>query len=136
MFTRRLHRQLTAWLTALSVLLAGLLPVVSHAVVSAPADGAGWVEVCTVSGMAWVKQADDERALGMSHTQPVPGQGGGADPCKWCATHSPVLGLPLVASPHVAPLVFGADEPLAFLNAPRPLFVWASAHSRAPPVSA
>ncbi|MGB4060619.1 MAG: DUF2946 family protein [Burkholderiaceae bacterium] len=136
MFTRRAHRQLTAWLAALALLLGSLLPVLSHAVVRAPADGQGWVEVCTVSGMAWVKdaaQAADDVASG-AHT-PL-GSKPSLDPCGWCATHSPMVGLSAVAQPLFAPLVFGPDTPPAFLHAPRPLFVWAAAQSRAPPASA
>ena len=135
MFTRRLRRQFTVWLAAMAVLLAGLLPVMSHAFVSAPSNGQGWVEVCTVSGMAWVKQTYGDIATGTSHTNPAPAQGGFADPCKWCATHSPLLGLPSLTPPLVAPPMFGTEAQLAFLSAPRPLFAWASAHSRAPPAS-
>jgi hypothetical protein len=140
MFPRRIHRQLTGWLAAMALLLGGLLPVLSHAVVAAPANGQGWVEVCTVSGMAWVKQvadataADAGRGLQQSHT--LPGSPVAVDGCDWCATHNPLTGVPQLAGSPMAPLVFGPDLPPSFLHAPRPLFVWAAAHSRAPPFSA
>ena len=60
MFARPLHRRLIAWLAAMALMLGSLLPVLSHAVVVAPSQGQGWVEVCTVSGMAWVKQVTDK----------------------------------------------------------------------------
>lgn len=135
MFTRRAHRQLTAWLAALALLLGSLLPVLSHAVVEAPADGQGWVEVCTVSGMAWVHQVDDT-AEGAALAHPMPGGPFTLDRCDWCATHNPLAGLPPLAGTLAVPMVFGPDAPPAFLHAPRPLFVWAAAQSRAPPVSA
>jgi len=142
MLTRRVHRQLTAWLAAWVLLLGSLLPVLSHAVVRAPADGQGWVEVCTVSGMAWVKQVADigadtaaaEGSAPLAHS--MPGTAFTLDRCDWCATHNPLAGVPPLAVPLAVPLVFGPDAPPAFLQAPRSLFVWAAAQSRAPPVSA
>lgn len=132
MFIRRVHRHITAWLAALALLLGSLLPLVSHAVVSAPADGSGWVEVCTVSGMAWVQTDAGDPSAG---TQ-LPVHDMAQDRCDWCASHSPLSGLPPVAHPLAAPLAFGPELPPAFLHAPRPLFVWAAAHSRAPPAFA
>lgn len=131
---RRSFRQLTAWFAAVVWVLCSLLPVLSHAVVAAPADGQGWVEVCTASGMAWVQQTEAADNLADAAT---------ADPasplnmgvCNWCATHGHTTGLPPVAQPLVAPLVFASSVPTAFLQSPRPLFVWAAAQSRAPPAS-
>jgi hypothetical protein len=136
MFARRSHRQLTAWLAALALMLGGLLPVLSHAVVTTPANGQGWVEVCTVSGMAWVKQAADTAAADTERVHSLPGSPFALEGCDWCATHNPLTGLPQLASLLAAPPVFGPGVPPGFLHAPRPLFVWAAAHSRAPPVSA
>jgi hypothetical protein len=140
MFARRAHRQLTAWLATLALLLASVLPVLSHAVVSAPADGKGWVEVCTVSGMAWVKQVTDTAATDADGSAPLahsmPGGAFALDRCDWCATHNPLAGVPTLAVALAVPLVFGPDVPPAFLQAPRPPFVWAAAQSRAPPATA
>jgi Protein of unknown function (DUF2946) len=141
MFARRTFRQLTAWLATLALLLGGLLPVLSHAVVSAPANGQGWVEVCTVSGMAWVKPAvADTNAANVEGGAPLahsmPGSPLTMDRCEWCAAHNPLAGVPLLASPLAAPLEFGSCVLPRFFHAPRPLFVWAAARSRAPPVSA
>jgi len=135
MLSRPVYRRLTAWLAALALVLVGLLPVLSHAVV-APSQGQGWVEVCTVSGMAWVKQVSDDAGAGSDSQHSMPGSDNSLDRCGWCATHSPMAGLPPVAGPLPGPMAFAADVPSAFLHAPRPLFVWASAHSRAPPASA
>lgn len=146
MFARRTLRHVTAWLAALAVLMAALLPALSHAVVAqqAAANG-GLIEVCTASGMAWVN-------LG---TAPVrgPDAASGAQPtlsdntlpadtgmvmagCDWCATHAPGWSLPPVAALSLPLPMQLADVPLAFLHAPRLLAVWASAHSRAPPSAA
>ena len=135
MFTRRSSHRFTAWLAALAVLWGALLPVLSHAVAAHQVGSSGWVEVCTATGMAWVKSADDVAATS-ANGQSEPASGMVMTGCDWCATHSPQLGVPPVAQPLAVPLVFGPDVPTAFLRAPRPLFVWATAQSRAPPVSA
>lgn len=136
MTTLRAHRRLTAWLAALAVLWGCLLPVVSHAVVAHQVGDNGWVEVCTATGMAWVTGADARVAADTDGPQDGNGTGMVMTGCDWCATHSPLAGLPALVQPVVAPLSFGADAPAAFFHAPRPLFVWAAAQSRAPPLSA
>ena len=148
MFARRTLRHVTAWLAALAVLMAALLPALSHAVMSRlAATNGGLVEVCTVSGMAWVSadassavSADTAAAPGQSQTG-LQGSGSGDTGmvmagCDWCATHAPGWSLPPVAALSLPLPVQLADVPLAFLHAPRLLAVWASAHSRAPPSAA
>lgn len=130
---RTLRHRLAAWLALWSVVLGALLPALSHAVVTPMADGQGWVEVCTVSGMAWVRQADAEPSSA-DRSAPMPSDMAMSD-CGWCATHAPVPGVPVAAQASLLPVV-AASVPPAFLHAPRPLFVWAAAQSRAPPLSA
>ena len=132
MFTSRAQHRFTAWLAALAVLWGALLPVLSHAVVANQAVGNGWVEVCTATGMAWVNSTDGQATPESGSPARTTAMAG----CDWCATHSPLAGVPTVAQPLVAPLAFGPQVPAAFLQAPRSLFVWAAAQSRAPPVSA
>ena len=157
MSARRSLRQITAWLAALAVLTAALLPVLSHAVVArlAAANGA-LVEVCTASGMAWVSPgvapagnagsganaaagqvavpADASQLAGNSNS-PV-GMGMLMASCDWCATHAPGLSLPPVAALSLPLPAQLAEVPPAFLHAPLLLAVWALAHSRAPPSAA
>ena len=147
MFARRTLRHVTAWLAALAVLMAALRPALSHAVMSRlAATNGGLVEVCTVSGMAWVSAdassavSADPVAPGQSQTG-LQGSGSGDTGmvmagCDWCATHAPGWSLPPVAALSLPLPVQLADVPLAFLHAPRLLAVWASAHSRAPPSAA
>lgn len=132
MFHRSPLRTLTAWLAALALLCAGLLPLVSHAVVPHLSASAGMVEVCTLSGMAWVK-VDGQGAANSGSGESAPGMAMGH--CDWCATHAPGLGLlPSVATAQLPPAVLAA-QPAAFWQAPRPLFAWAAAQPRAPPTA-
>ena len=140
MFTRNvtitLRQRLTAWLALWSLVLGALLPVLSHAAVRAPQPGQGWVEVCTVSGMAWVRQAPEAVVSDDGSQPPANSSLGMAMPgCVWCATHAPALGLPPVAALEPLPLIGTRWVPDAFLQAPRLLAVWSTAHSRAPPSS-
>lgn len=126
-----LHR-FTAWLVALAVLWGAWLPVMSHAVAAHQSKSAGWVEVCTATGMAWVASSEAGAANQPDNSAPGMNMAG----CDWCATHTPQVGVPNVAQPSVAPTASGVELPAAFLQSPRPLFVWAAAQSRAPPISA
>lgn len=137
MFARLTLRQFTAWLAAMAVFCAGLLPLVSQAVVPHLLGNAGMVEVCTVTGMAWVKldaagQAnatqsapDGESTPGMSMAN-----------CDWCALHLPHLAVPPAPMALALPALALPAQPLAFLHAHYPLFAWAAAQPRAPPFSA
>lgn len=125
------NHRFIAWLAACAVLCAALLPVLSHAVVAHQVGDSSWAEVCTVTGMAWVTSADN----GVASDTDSPAPGMNMAGCDWCATHSTLAGLSAAAQPLAAPLAFEPPLPAAFLHAPRPLFVWAAAHSRAPPVS-
>ncbi len=151
MFRHRFLRTLTAWLAALAVLCAGLLPLVSHAVVPHLQAQAGMVEVCTVTGMAWVNVGAgvgvDGQAGAQAPAASLAAKPGGSPTaplspdmamghCDWCATHAPALGMPPpVATAQLPPAVLAAQPP-AFWQAPRLLFAWAAAQPRAPPTTA
>ena len=49
-----LHRRFSAWLALLALLLGTLAPAVTQAV-AAGSERAGWVQICSVSGMSWVQ---------------------------------------------------------------------------------
>lgn len=138
MFTRTVLRRFTAWLAAVAVLCAGLLPLVSHAVVPHLSGSVGLVEVCTVSGMAWIKldaaSASTDLASPAQSDDTAPGMNMAT--CDWCALHSPHLGVPPAPVAMTLPAAKLAAAPPAFFHAPRPLFAWAAAQPRAPPVSA
>jgi hypothetical protein len=123
---RRFHHRITAWLAMAAVALAALAPAVAQAVVSGSGNS-DWVEVCSVSGMVWVKtDASDTR-----HDAGSPLADAGMK-CPWCGLHGGVAGLPpqtearhlLAAGPALLP---GAR------NLPKVCAVWLGASARAPP---
>ena len=50
-----LHRRLAVWLLVLITVFGALAPTLSHALVWTQGGNAAWTEICTTSGMRWVK---------------------------------------------------------------------------------
>lgn len=114
-----------AWLALLASLLGALTPAISQAVV-AGGERAGWVQVCSVTGVAWVQHGDADPG--------APEDNKGAVGCAWCAGHG-AAALPPAPSPWrpvEAAAAFAERSPVsAELRRP-----WAHALSRAPPLGA
>lgn len=126
----RLHRRFSAWLAMLALVLGALAPTVTQAMV-AGGDRAGWLEICSVSGIAWVK-ADTGEVRDQQPDGRAPVGGGLGQHCVWCTLHGGAAGLP------AGDMVFGlpdrlTDLPPAFYLAPMAASVWMSAHPRGPP---
>lgn len=111
------------WLTLWALVLGACLPTLSQAVVHAT-ERSNWVEVCTSTGMVWVR-ADDGGS-------PVSEQAG----CIWCLSahggpalpHTPSVPSWQQPGPHACP-----DAPaLPRVSAGH----WAPALARGPPVGA
>jgi hypothetical protein len=118
-------RRFAAWLASFAILLAALAPTVSHAMAAAR-GGASWVEICTATGPALVKIADEQ----------VPARNSTAhfEHCPFCSAHAGAAGLPPAAT--ALPVAAGAHAlPQLFLRAPRSLFAWDPAQARAPPAA-
>lgn len=118
-----LHRRLSAWLALLAMLLGTLAPAVTQAVV-AGSERAGWVQICSVSGMAWV-QLDASEGGSTSGNNAASG-------CTWCTGHA-VGGLP--PTPMVwAPAALAHAHPSQGFASAVLARTWAPAQSRAPPL--
>lgn len=132
MLMSRLHRRFTAWVALLALVLGALAPTVTQAMV-AGGDRADWLEVCSVSGMVWIKADTGE----VRDHSPDGGQTGSdaSQHCPWCTLHGGAAGAPVV---HVLPdlSVRLTEAPPAFYFAPLTATVWAKAQSRAPPLTA
>ncbi len=118
----------------LAMVLSALAPTLAQAVV-ASSGGAQWVEVCSTSGMVWVKadtgvNAADPQNSG--HSAPV---SDAAQHCAWCSLHGGAAGLPPSAGVAV-PQPRQMERPPAFFYAASLAGVWAVAHARAPPLAA
>lgn len=121
---RRLFRQ-ASWLALVAMLGLALAPTVSHAL-AASGPGNPWAEICSVAGgklvMADAAGAQADAGTHLGH-------------CPLCAQVGSAPVLP-VAESAGALLVAGADfRPALFAQSPTPLFAWAAAQPRAPPLS-
>lgn len=130
MLFSRIHRRLTAALVLLTMVLGVLAPTVAQAVVNASGP-AQWVEVCSASGMLWVKASDSAEPGAQSDTSTNP-MGDMSTPCPWCILHGGAAGVPGKPLAFVGP-VQGAELPPIFLFSSTITGVWAVAHARAPP---
>lgn len=77
------------WLATLALLWASLSTVLARAWVD---DGAGRIEICTSTGVAWV-------AVGDSVSDDAPFSGLTPIHCDWCLVSASVLGLPADVAP-------------------------------------
>jgi len=127
MLVFRLHRRLIAWMTAWVMLAGALMPTMAQAMWLGQPDRAQWIEVCSASGMMWVRAdaTDGEQ-------EPVSDPEAGTS-CPWCMLHGGSPGLAPAEALDAVPTPRLTDLPPAFYQAPHPLAVWAHAPSRAPP---
>ncbi len=123
-------RQLTAWIACFAVLLAALAPSVSRAIAAANGSSSVWAEICSIAGSKLVKVGAEQKPDSSSPAE----KGFNFEHCPFCFTHAGSVGLPPTAS--VALPVISGKQPLPplYYQSPRPLFLWAAAQSRAPPV--
>lgn len=133
MLTGRHHKALTAWIASFAILLSALLPTLSHAFLS---DAPGsWVEVCSVTGAKLVQADAGAASASTSGTSAPSGDVHGIKHCPYCAFHVDLISLPPADGAGLRMASLGQHVPELFLAAPRPLFAWASARPRAPPLS-
>ena len=117
--------RLIHWIAALAIAMSALAPAVSQAV-SLAKHGQGFaMEICSADGnkMQIQVQTDDQEIA--THDQP----------CPYCLTHSDIT--PVLSTS----LIFDAPQTLAlfpqlFYQSPKPLTVWVTPPSAAPPAQA
>lgn len=127
MHFKRPLRSLTAWIAMFAILLGALAPALSHAFPPG-GDGKRLVQVCTVAGMKMIA-VDDTSDSGTPDVFP-------AERCPFCSTHLDSVLPPLASGPIILlKRVLERFPPLHY-RSPRPLFAWAAAHPRAPPLPA
>lgn len=121
-------RRCAAWLAFLAILFAALAPSVSRAM--APAGSGGWAEICTMQGAKLVKVNDGD---GDGGGQPSGKSTQHLEHCPFCFTQHDAVDLPPTPAPMLHPAAGSTIYPPLFYQAPRRLFIWSAAQSRAPP---
>jgi hypothetical protein len=122
----RHHRHVLAWIAFLAIFALALAPTVSRWLAAAQ-GGSAWAEICTQQGPKQSAAGEGEQ------TRPAQGVAVHLDHCALCGLAGQAMAPSPIgaAAAVVKPL---ADQPTLFLQAPRPLFAWAAAQARAPPV--
>jgi hypothetical protein len=130
MLMNRVTRRFTAWIACFAILLASLAPSISHALEAAKAPGSYWMEICSTAGLKFIEVDSGKTSDSSSPAK----HGLHFENCPFCKIHADSIVLPPASV--LAPLVVSSSFPLPslFYQSPRPLFVWASPQSRAPPV--
>lgn len=119
--------RLAAWIAVLAILLATLMPAISHAMVSRTIDTSAMQEICTSEGIKLAPHSDH----GDQHHQPSE-EGMHFEHCPYCITSASASALP--SKTFCMPVIAGTRlVPLLFLDAAHPLFAWAAAQPRGPP---
>jgi hypothetical protein len=122
----RLTKRFTAWIACFAILMTALSPSISQALVTVTNSDAVWTEICSSSGL---KQVNTDKERGSSQDKKAIH----SEHCPFCSTHANMVGLPPSSSFNLPALSRSFLHPALFYQSPRPLFVWASAQSRAPP---
>jgi hypothetical protein len=120
-----------AWLVSFTILLAAMLPSLSHAMLAS--QGATFAEICSATGARFVVigadgdiDQDHDRSTSMTASMD----------CPYCAIHHGAPDLPPATVQWSPPDALKFERPRLFFTAPRPLFAWAPALARGPPAVA
>lgn len=126
MLTARLRAShWTVWLAAWAILLGALAPTVTHWLSHLQASN-------TLPGATICSSSAHQSA---KHKGTRPDTSANGSHCGFCLPHDGGQGLPPVVAHALPQMEHRASEPTLFLHAPRPLFAWASAQPRAPPLA-
>ncbi len=93
----------------LAMVLGALAPAVAHAWVAA-ADEGQWIEVCSASGMVWLKAEGPDASADQAMDPDMP-MADMSLHCPWCSFHGSSVALPPVASEAVAAMQPGHAVP-------------------------
>ena len=117
--------RLMQWIAALAIAMSALAPAVSQAV-SLAKHGQGFaMEICSADGMKMQIQVQTDDRVDLV----------GEQPCPYCLAHSSITPVFNTNLTFKAPQTF-AMLPRLFYQSPKPLSVWITPPSAAPPAQA
>jgi hypothetical protein len=127
---KTITRRYVAWIACFAMLFAALAPSIAQAM--SAARGETWAEICSVQGPKFVKTSIDQDSAADPVKKPIEH----VKHCPFCATHAgsfallpgPSFTIPMLDAPQ--------SHPFLFFQSPRPLPIWTTAQSRAPPAQA
>ncbi len=120
------NRKLIHWIAAAAITMSALAPALSQAVSLAKGGHGFAMEVCSVDGEKIQVNVQGDELLNQS--QPI-------QPCPYCIAHSTITPAFNTTLTFQAPQTF-AMLPQLFYHSPKPLAVWLTPPSTAPPTQA
>jgi len=127
----RARRSSVAWLMTLVMVVAAFAPVMAQASQARRGADMSLSPVCVGGMLMWVEVATGH----VKDWQGDPNVGEHFERCPFCTTPSTAI-LPQGDTRNDFSLGASHEAPPLFLHAPRPLFAWLRAPSRAPPLTA
>ena len=120
------HRKLVHWIAALAIAMSALVPAISQAVSLAKGGNGFAMEICSVDGskMQISIQADEQA-----------GHANSTQSCPYCVSYFSITPAFNTNLSFQAPQSF-AFLPQLFYQSPKPLAVWVTPPSAAPPTQA
>ena len=116
----------------MALVLGALAPTLAHAWVSA-ADEGQWIEVCSASGMVWLRADGSDASADAAGNTDMP-MADMAQHCPWCSLHGASSGLPPDLPVAFVAVQAGADVPV-WRGSALVVQVLTGALPRAPPLT-
>ncbi len=129
-------RRMTVWIACFAILLNALAPSLSHAMSALSGTSSLLTEVCTANGtklIAAVAEKAPDSALKSNGDQKKNLAASGH--CPFCLPHDGSVSLLPTGAISFALSAKHGLMPSLFYQSPQPLFSWAVAHPRDPPVA-
>lgn len=126
---KKITRYFAAWIACIAMLFATLAPSIAQGMSGGPGDT--WVEICSISGLKFVKVTTDAQVGVVSHHSKF--DLGHVEHCPLCGTHAGSFALPPTAGFSIPLIETQETHPFLFFQSPHPLAIWTVAQSRAPP---
>ena len=120
------HRKLVHWLAAIAIAMSALTPALSQAVSQAKGGNGFGMEICSVDGSKMQVNVQGDQQTDQAQS---------TEHCPYCVTHSNITPVFNTNLSFQAPQTF-AMLPQLFYQSPKPLAVWVTPPSAAPPVQA
>jgi hypothetical protein len=118
-----------AWIAVFSILMAAFAPSLVHALSTGSNISSVTGEICSAAGTKLIKH-DSLQKFG----HPASGEiSSHLDHCPYCYAHGSTPHLTGYYAVIVPASNASLSHPALYYQSPRPLFIWASAQSRAPP---
>lgn len=128
----RQNRRFIAWFACLAILLNSLAPAISHAMASVQGKDAPWTQICSTSGTKFIPL--DLGTQDISQGKDKQPQPMAMEHCAYCLTHAGSFAVFTDVPLQFTPVTLAYTYPALFYQSPYPLFTWAAASPRAPPV--